>query len=48
MVNAKDLSFLEPKKLPTLQILINDYGIEFNPALQRFNKKLNNPGLLSD
>ena len=46
MVNAKDLSFLEPKKLPTLQTL-NDFGIEFNPTLQRFNKKLNNRTLLS-
>jgi hypothetical protein len=31
MVKIKDLSFLEPKKLTTLQIL-NDFGIEFNSA----------------
>jgi hypothetical protein len=48
MVKPKDLSFLEHKKLPTLQTLLNDYGIEFNPALHRFNKKLNNPALLSE
>jgi hypothetical protein len=47
MVKAKDFSFLEPKKLPTLQIL-NDFGIEFNPAQQCFNKKLNNSALLSE
>ena len=47
MVKPKDLSFSEPKKLPTLlQTLRDDYEIELNPALQRFHKKLNNPTLL--
>jgi hypothetical protein len=36
MVKIKDLSFLQPKILPTLQT-INDFGIEFNPALRCFN-----------
>ena len=31
MVKTKDLYFLESKKLHTVQIL-NDFGIEFNPA----------------
>ena len=30
MVKAKDLSFIEPKKLTTLQILRDDFIIEFN------------------
>ena len=47
MVKVKDLSFLESKKLPTLQIL-HDFGIEFNPALQCFNKKLINHTLFSE
>jgi hypothetical protein len=47
MVKIKDLSFLEPKELPTLQIL-NDFGIEYNSTLQCFNKKLNNPALFSE
>ena len=46
MVKIKDISFIEPKKLSTLQTL-NDFGIEFNPALQCFSKKLNNLTLLS-
>jgi hypothetical protein len=45
MVKVKDLPFLEPKKLPTLQTL-NDFGIEFNTAQQHFHKKLNNSALL--
>ena len=48
MVNAKDLSFVEPKKLPTLQTLLNDFGIDFNHDEQRFEKKLNSTGLLSE
>jgi hypothetical protein len=47
MVKTKDLYFLESKKLHTIQIL-NDFGIEFNPARQHFHKKLNNPALLSE
>ena len=47
MVKAKDLSFIEPKKLPSLQTLVNDFGIDFNAAHQRFHKKVNNPALLS-
>ena len=38
MVKTKDLSFNEPKKLPSLQILSDDFGIEFNTDLQRFQK----------
>ncbi len=35
------------KKFPTFQT-INDFEIEFNTALQCFNKKLNNPVLFSE
>jgi hypothetical protein len=27
MVKVKDLSFSEPKKLPTIKLLYNDFGI---------------------
>jgi hypothetical protein len=47
MVRVKDLSFIESEKLSTLQIL-SDFGIEFNLAQQCFNKKLNNPALISE
>ena len=38
MVKAKDLFFLEPKKLPRLQILSDDFVIVFNTDLQLFEK----------
>jgi hypothetical protein len=47
-VKAKDLLFIEPKKLPRLQILRDDFGIEFSTDHQRFErKKLINSALLS-
>ena len=39
MVKAKDLSFSELKKLPSLQSLQDDLGIEFNTDLQHFARK---------
>jgi hypothetical protein len=47
MVKVKDLSFSEPKKLPTIKLLYDDFGICFNCDLQRFErKKLNKSTLL--
>ena len=47
MVNAKDFSFLEPKELPSIQTLLNDFGTDFDAAHQCLDKKLNNSVLLS-
>ncbi len=47
MVKVKDLSFSDPKKLPTIKLLYEDFGISFNYDHQRFErKKLNNPRIL--
>jgi hypothetical protein len=48
MVKAKDLYFSEPKKLPRLQVLRDEFRIVFNLDQQRFEKKLNCTGLLSE
>ena len=48
MVKTNDLPFTEPKKLPKRQVLRDDFGIDFNSALQRFQKKLNNSILISE
>ena len=48
MVKSKDFTFLESKKLPTIQILRDDYGIEYNTVLQRFEKKLSNSALFTE
>jgi hypothetical protein len=46
MVKVKDLTFSEPKKLPTIKLLYAVFGISFNCDRQRFErKKLNNPSL---
>ena len=39
MVKAKDITSIEPKKLPSPQTLVNDFGIDFNAAHQCFYKK---------
>jgi hypothetical protein len=48
MVKVKDIIFREAKNLPTIQVLGDKYGIAYNTAIQRFEKKLNNSKLLSD
>ena len=37
MVKTKDVTFSEPKKLPTLQILRDVFGLDFNTALRGFS-----------
>ncbi len=47
MVKVKDLSFSEPKTLPTIKLVYDDFGISFNYELLQFErKKLNNPRVL--
>jgi hypothetical protein len=49
MVKVKDLSFSEPKKLPTIKLLYDDFEICLNCDLLQFErKKLKNPSLISE
>ena len=39
MVKTKDVTFSEPKKLPTLQILRDVFGLDFNTAILGFENQ---------
>ena len=46
MVSANQLTFNEPKRLPALDYLVDEFDITFATNHQCFRKKLNNSNLL--
>jgi len=40
MTKAKDIRFEEYKRLPTLALLKNDFGIEYDFKTQQFNSQI--------
>ena len=46
MEKTNQLTFAEPKRLPTLDFLLDEFGIAFDTSHQCLRKKLNNSNLL--